>query len=667
MEQGNALPVGTRLGEYEILEVLGRGGFGITYRAHDPNLNKVVAIKEYLPGEFAMRTARNTVVPNSEADAADYKWGLARFLDEARTLARFDHPHLNKVHRYFEANGTAYLVLEYIEGEPLSAVLRQNQTLRQGMVKRLLADVLNGLEAVHAARYVHRDLKPGNLMVQPDGSVVVLDFGAARQAVGQRSKSITSILTPGYAPIEQYDTKAEDVGPWSDIYALGMVAYRCVSGLGDADLPDAVTRTRNARKGVVDLTPAATLGKGRYDERLLDAIDWAVHLNEEDRPQSIGEWRTALPPLDDREPSRSSQPPVAEPEPHTSKLPRWATIGGIVALIVAMVSGAYWLGQRTPVVPTEQASVPSPAVSDQQQTESSVPHEPGSAPPIEEETVVSPTPVAPEPTPAPLDQAAIETALGLEREERILIQQGLAAAGQEPGPADGLFGGETTRTRQAIREWQAAKGLEASGHLTREQADTLTALGREAVEAQRIAEAQVADDAAYAEAHRVDTAAAYEAYLAAYPQGRHAEAARQAIQAAAERAAQEEAVRQAREADEAAYAQAQRVDTAAAYAAYLRAHPQGQHADEAREHDRQRGKRPSAGRRKQRDKPRQTTRRMRRRSGRTRQRDMKSICGRIRRGGMWPKPGDGSNNVNGGLGRRSATNSGLEGKGRRWR
>lgn len=146
MEQGNVLPVGTRLGEYEILEVLGRGGFGITYRAHDPNLNKVVAIKEYLPGEFAMRTARSTVVPNSAADAADYKWGLTRFLDEARTLARFDHPHVNKVHRYFEANGTAYLVLEYIEGEPLSALLRQHQTLRQGMVRRLLADVLSGLE-----------------------------------------------------------------------------------------------------------------------------------------------------------------------------------------------------------------------------------------------------------------------------------------------------------------------------------------------------------------------------------------------------------------------------------------------------------------------------------------------------------------------------------------
>lgn len=242
MEHLNALPAGTRLGEYEIESVLGSGGFGITYRAYDTHLNTVVAIKEYLPRDFATRTNTRTVVPTSPADRVDYEWGLERFLDEARTLARFKHPHINQVHRYFEAHGTAYLVLEYIEGETLSAVLQRQGTLSQPQLERLLREVLSGLAEVHAAGFVHRDLKPGNLMVQPDGSTVVLDFGAARQAVGQRSKSITSILTPGYAPIEQYDSKAEDVGPWSDIYALGMVAYRCISGLSDKELPDAVTQ-----------------------------------------------------------------------------------------------------------------------------------------------------------------------------------------------------------------------------------------------------------------------------------------------------------------------------------------------------------------------------------------------------------------------------------------
>ena len=281
MEQGNALPVGTQLGGYEILAVLGRGGFGITYRVYDPNLAKVMALKEYLPVGCALRVADSRVGPTSEADRADYEWGLSRFLYEAQTLARFDHPHVNKVHRFFEAKGTAYLVLEYVEGEALSAVLQRQGALRQGAVKRLLADVLSGLEEVHGAEYVHRDLKPDNLMVQPDGSTVIVDFGAARQAVGQRSK-MTSIRTDGYAPIEQYGTKAEDVGPWSDLYAVGMVAYRCVSGLSDADLPDAVTRVRNVRKGVADLAPAAVLGQGRYDSRLLAGIDWAMQLNEEE-------------------------------------------------------------------------------------------------------------------------------------------------------------------------------------------------------------------------------------------------------------------------------------------------------------------------------------------------------------------------------------------------
>ena len=133
--------------------------------------------------------------------------------------------------------------------------------------------MLSGLAEVHVAGFVHRDLKPGNLMVRPDGNVVVLDFGAARQAVGQRSKSITSILTPGYAPIEQYDTKAEDVGPWSDMYALGIVAYRCISGLGDGDLPDAVTRSR-----------AVSIEQGQYDAQLLRAIDWAITIEKDARP-----------------------------------------------------------------------------------------------------------------------------------------------------------------------------------------------------------------------------------------------------------------------------------------------------------------------------------------------------------------------------------------------
>ena len=346
----HALPPGTRLEEFRLDVQLGAGGFGITYRAHDELLDKVVAVKEYLPRDFATRTAGSTVAPISDADARDYQWGLTRFLDEARTLARFDHPHLNKVRRFFEANGTAYMVLEYIHGETLAARLSREQRLSEAALLRLLEEVLSGLADIHEAGYVHRDIKPGNLMLrEEDGSAVLLDFGAARQAVGQRSKSITSILTPGYAPIEQYDSKADDVGPWSDIYALGMVAYKCVSGAGDGELPDAVTRGRSQRKGGTDLASAAKAGKGRYSAKLLEAIDWAIEVDEEARPQGVGEWQEAL--AGGKSKARAART-VRKPAVRTAKAQdteragmSWSTIA-LTAVIVVLLGASAWQGWR---------------------------------------------------------------------------------------------------------------------------------------------------------------------------------------------------------------------------------------------------------------------------------------------------------------------------------
>ena len=353
IEHIHALPPGTRFEEYRLDAVLGAGGFGITYRAYDAHLDKFVAIKEYLPGEFAARTEASTVVPKSNTDAQDYHWGLSRFLDEARTLARFDHPHLNRVHRFFESNGTAYMVLEYIDGETLADRLSREPYLEEDALQRLLEEVLSGLEVMHEAGYVHRDIKPGNLMLRAeDGSAVVLDFGAARQAVGQRSKPITSILTPGYAPIEQYDSKADDVGPWSDMYALGMVAYRCISGLGDSELPDAVTRGRTQRKGQVDLVPAKEAGKGKYSPKLLEAIDWAMAVDEGDRPQTVDAWRQALTGGSRR------QGPAKSVRKSTTQTPQGTTTGragtnwsgvALTAMIVALLGvGAWWGWQAYP-------------------------------------------------------------------------------------------------------------------------------------------------------------------------------------------------------------------------------------------------------------------------------------------------------------------------------
>ena len=348
----DALPPGTRLEEYRLDTVLGAGGFGITYRAYDAHLDKFVAIKEYLPGEFAARTQASTVVPKSDTDARDYHWGLGRFLDEARTLARFDHPHLNKVYRFFESNGTAYMVLEYVQGETLASRLSKDARLQEAVLRRLLDEVLSGLVVVHEAGYVHRDIKPGNLMLREgDGGVVVLDFGAARQAVGQRSRPMTSILTPGYAPIEQYDSRAEDVGPWSDIYALGMVAYRCISGVGDNELPDAVTRARLQRKGQDDLAPAAEVGKGRYQPKLLEAIDWAMDVDEGERPQSVAEWQRAL--VGERSRKRASrtegkQTPGSGTGATRRAGMRWLDVAFMLVIVVLLGIGAWWGWQAYP-------------------------------------------------------------------------------------------------------------------------------------------------------------------------------------------------------------------------------------------------------------------------------------------------------------------------------
>ena len=292
----NALPAGYRLGEYEIQTVLGSGGFGVTYKAHDHNLDKAVAIKEYLPPEFAVRDGRTTVKPKSSASKDDYAWGLDRFLDEARALARFDHPHINKVYRFFKENGTAYLVLEYIEGDMLSDLLNDKGRFNEAGVRRMLDELLDGLAAVHKAGYIHRDVKPANIIFRRDGSAVLLDFGAARQAIGKRSQAITSILTPGYAPVEQYLQSIDAMGAWTDLYSLGVVAYRCLVGGDESVLIDAPSRAHFAKRGEIDkdMPLAVNVGKGKYAKNLLGAIDWAMKVDEGNRPQSVEELQVAL-------------------------------------------------------------------------------------------------------------------------------------------------------------------------------------------------------------------------------------------------------------------------------------------------------------------------------------------------------------------------------------
>ena len=282
----NALPQGHRLQEYELVRVLGFGGFGMTYLGFDHNLDKAVAIKEYLPSDIATRTNDNSVVPQSSQFQDDFEWGLERFLDEARALARFDHRHIIKVHRFFEEHGTAYIVMEYAEGETLTAFLERKGTLKEAELKPILYPILDGLEVVHGADFLHRDIKPGNIIIRDeDNSPVLLDFGSARQAISARSRSVTSIITPGYAPIEQYSSRG-DQGSWTDIYALGGVCYRALTG----EVPeDATDRMRDD-----PLIPVSERCAGQVRAEFLSAVDWALVVDEGGRPQSITEWRAKL-------------------------------------------------------------------------------------------------------------------------------------------------------------------------------------------------------------------------------------------------------------------------------------------------------------------------------------------------------------------------------------
>jgi|GEM_PF-2813427 len=286
------LAPGSRLGEYCIRSLLGRGGFGATYLAEDALLGTEVAIKEFLPYGLARRIG-SQVVPVVASDPAEnertaqiFVWGRQRFLDEARTLAMFRNPNIVRVSRLFEANDTAYLVMDFERGRSLSQHLDQiGRTLSERELLNIINPLLDGLAAVHRAGYLHRDIKPGNILIRTDGSPVLLDFGSARHALAGQQSGFTVIVTPGFSPPEQYDQQGAQ-GPWTDIYALGAVLYWAVS----CTLPiNGMIRRRQDT-----LVPAVTCGQGRYSKDFLAAIDWALMLEPERRPQSLAAWRAAL-------------------------------------------------------------------------------------------------------------------------------------------------------------------------------------------------------------------------------------------------------------------------------------------------------------------------------------------------------------------------------------
>ena len=282
-----ALSPGTMVQEYRIDQVLGVGGFGIVYTAENTHFHETVAIKEFLPTDFACRKGETGVVPLSSKSEEIYCWALKKFLDEARTLRELGrpNPHRNilRVRQFIEANGTAYMVMDYEEGRSLSQILDERVTLPENELQSILGPLLDGLERVHAVPVWHRDIKPSNILIRPDGSPVLIDFGAARREMVGADRTVFAVFSPAYAAPEQVDYSAGKQGPWTDVYALGATLYQAVTG-------DNATNAVERRLGA-DYASAVQTAAGSYSPVFLAAIDAALELKPENRPQSITEWR----------------------------------------------------------------------------------------------------------------------------------------------------------------------------------------------------------------------------------------------------------------------------------------------------------------------------------------------------------------------------------------
>jgi TPR repeat protein len=312
------LPAGTVLdGAYRIERVLGAGGFGVTYEVEDLHLGARVALKEYYPSDFGDRDASLSVRPKSERHRQTFEWGRTSFLQEARTLARFRHPSIVRISRVFEANSTAYMVMDFEQGQSFEAWLAGlGRAPTQAELDRIAGPLLDALELMHTKSLLHRDIAPDNIIVRDDGTPVLLDFGAARQAISERSRSLTGIVKAGYSPQEQYATDSRLQGPWSDLYALAGTLYRAISGRPPEESTLRVSDDR--------LRPAVEAAKGKFRPGFLAAIDACLRVKPGDRPQSVAQLR---PMLVGEAPAQETRRLAAETQKIEAELPASQSTG----------------------------------------------------------------------------------------------------------------------------------------------------------------------------------------------------------------------------------------------------------------------------------------------------------------------------------------------------
>ena len=349
------LPAGTLLDEFEILRPLGVGGFGIVYLALDHSLLRQVALKEFMPEDLAARGPGGVVVPRTPDRAEQFQRLLESFFNEARLLAPFNHPALVRVHRFWKANGTAYMAMQYCPGMTL---MRARSTMRgppdEAWLRAVVEPILDALERLHRAGVFHRDISPDNILLLPNGRPILLDFGSARRVVGAGSKSLTAVLKPNFAPVEQYGNSAGMAqGPWTDLYALGATVHFMLTG--EAPTPAVMRVVKDERTPLAAAGGAAFPGVGA---KFLAAIDWTAAVAPQDRPQSVEALRHALgydePPL---------PPPAAAPR--AKRVGRRALVALALAAFGVLGVGAWSLVATTSMqaaTSPPQASVPTPVV-----------------------------------------------------------------------------------------------------------------------------------------------------------------------------------------------------------------------------------------------------------------------------------------------------------------
>lgn len=288
----NALPIGTRLEEFEINDIIGWGGFGIVYLAFDHILERQVALKEYMPYELAVRIPGTTTVAiKSEYHSEAFQAGLHSFInDEAKLLAHFNHASLVKVYRFWESNGTAYMAMPFYRGVTLKDKLRNLITPPdEEWLKFILSQILDALSELHKDNCIHRDIAPDNILIlSDDDKPLLLDFGAARRVIGDMTQALTMMLKPGYAPIEQYGAENALIkqGPWTDIYALAAVVYFAIIGKTPTPSVDRILSDT--------LVPLTKFAEGQYSANFLRCIDKSLAIKPEDRPKNVDEFRTLL-------------------------------------------------------------------------------------------------------------------------------------------------------------------------------------------------------------------------------------------------------------------------------------------------------------------------------------------------------------------------------------